>query len=566
MEGNVSNLHEMVKKILKNHIQTVALKAEGLAGRTKNSEFPRRNTEVQIMEERGERYGGRHGYEGDKSRGAGWRRKEGEYGRKKEMLGREPTSIELHSHTHKRQEDKQWVDERVRKVYEEYTRLRESQAAAGEGPSGGSAEISDYRTWSQAVGGVQHVRVYGLGSQAYTYEWLTSGSSSFSPSTQESLFTQQIVALTAELEQVRKSQVDWQMQMQQQVLWKSILKERKKIFLLMLQVSGRFFTGNDDGKLIMEHFSCFPNLGKIKVHGLMVKKKSFFYHLSDSMAIKHVFKELSGTWLLHLNASSIQNAKFALSEEQAEMRFLNTSFGKNVKKWNPVAANKLANNSEVKSTFGKNFNPEHQSKHDCCQAFQNDRSTVSEHPIEDKVHESLSSLENSRKSSQTISVTGIISKFFSELDEVDSFYCQPKNMHETVHVRIDELRDSNIRTLASQPDHICNRKTVEFDTDKQCSFAKKQEKNLAERAKVASKVKKMQQLGSKKLVNKKSSLCTPHKSCKYRVGKRLVQAANSIQTSGNGKKSITKFLSECKSYDSAVFVRRIAYDVDDFID
>ncbi|KAL0920325.1 hypothetical protein M5K25_009453 [Dendrobium thyrsiflorum] len=112
--------------------------------------------------------------------------------RLKEMLGREPTSVELHSHTHKRQEDKQWVDERARRVYEEYTRLRESQAAAGEGPSGGSAEISDYRTWSQAVGGVQHGRVYGLGSQAYTYEWQTSA------------------------EQVRKSQADWQMQMQQQ--------------------------------------------------------------------------------------------------------------------------------------------------------------------------------------------------------------------------------------------------------------------------------------------------------------------------------------------------------------
>ncbi|KAL0915543.1 hypothetical protein M5K25_015969 [Dendrobium thyrsiflorum] len=114
------------------------------------------------------------------------------------MLGREPTSVELYSHTHKRQEDKQWVDERARKAYEEYTRLRESQAAAGEAPFGGSTEISDYRTWSQAIGGVQHGR--------------TSSSSSFSHSTHESLYTQHIAALTAELEQVRKSQADWQMQ------------------------------------------------------------------------------------------------------------------------------------------------------------------------------------------------------------------------------------------------------------------------------------------------------------------------------------------------------------------
>ncbi|KAI0488779.1 hypothetical protein KFK09_028618 [Dendrobium nobile] len=303
-----------------------------------------------------------------------------------------------------------------------------------------------------------------------------------------------------------------------------------------LSVSQDITAGDLKGKLIMEHFSCFPNLGKIKVHGLMVKKKSFFYHLSDSMAIKHVFEELSGTWLLHLNASSMQNAL-----EDRSLSFSNSS---------PHCDNQTKKSVRI----------------DCCQAFQNDRSTVSEHPIEGKVHESLSSLENSRKkSNQTISVTGIISRFFSELDEVDSFYCQHKHIHETVHVCADELRDSNIRTLASQPDHISNRKTAEFDTDIQCYFAKKKEKNVAKRAKVASKV-KMKQLGSKKLVNKKSSLCTPHKSCNYRVGKRLVQAANSIQISGNGKKSTTKFLSKCKSSDSAAFVRRIAYDVDDFID
>ncbi|KAL0913718.1 hypothetical protein M5K25_017199 [Dendrobium thyrsiflorum] len=37
------------------------------------------------------------------------------------------------------------------------------KAAAGEGPSGGSVEYSEYHIWSQAVGGMQHGRVYGLG-------------------------------------------------------------------------------------------------------------------------------------------------------------------------------------------------------------------------------------------------------------------------------------------------------------------------------------------------------------------------------------------------------------------
>ncbi|KAH0456591.1 hypothetical protein IEQ34_014498 [Dendrobium chrysotoxum] len=65
----------------------------------------------------------------------------------KEMLGKEPTIVKLHSHTHKRQEDQHGVDERARRAYDEYTRLRESQAVAGEGSSRGSADIFNYRTW-----------------------------------------------------------------------------------------------------------------------------------------------------------------------------------------------------------------------------------------------------------------------------------------------------------------------------------------------------------------------------------------------------------------------------------
>ncbi|KAI0509892.1 hypothetical protein KFK09_010492 [Dendrobium nobile] len=138
--------------------------------------------------------------------------------RLKASLGREPTPVELHSRTHKRQEDQQWIDERARKAHEEYTRIRETHAASGEGSSGGSVEYSEYRMWSQAVGGMQHGRVYGLGAQAQAYEGMTSSTaSSFASSSHESLQAQQIIALQAELEQVRKSQVDWQAQLQAQI-------------------------------------------------------------------------------------------------------------------------------------------------------------------------------------------------------------------------------------------------------------------------------------------------------------------------------------------------------------
>ncbi|KAH0469180.1 hypothetical protein IEQ34_002412 [Dendrobium chrysotoxum] len=82
VEDKVFDLYEMVKKILKNQIQTAASDAKGLAGRTTNSEFHRRDNEVEIMEERGGRYGERRGYGGHESRGASWERKEGDYGRR----------------------------------------------------------------------------------------------------------------------------------------------------------------------------------------------------------------------------------------------------------------------------------------------------------------------------------------------------------------------------------------------------------------------------------------------------------------------------------------------------
>ncbi|KAL0913173.1 hypothetical protein M5K25_016612 [Dendrobium thyrsiflorum] len=126
----------------------------------------------------------------------------------KAVLGRESKPVKLHSRTHKRHEDQQWVDERARKAYEEYTRLRESLPAEGEGSSIGSAEYSEYRIWSQAVGGMQHGRVYGLGSQAHAYEGQSSSGSSFTSSSQDSAFGQQIVALTAELEHIRKAQAN----------------------------------------------------------------------------------------------------------------------------------------------------------------------------------------------------------------------------------------------------------------------------------------------------------------------------------------------------------------------
>ena len=42
-------------------------------------------------------------------------------------------------------------------------------------------------------------------------------------------------------------------------------------------------------KIRKGHLSCFPNLGEIDVGTLMIKRKSLFYHLVDSMLVGSAF-------------------------------------------------------------------------------------------------------------------------------------------------------------------------------------------------------------------------------------------------------------------------------------
>ncbi|MCL7030076.1 hypothetical protein MKW94_015980 [Papaver nudicaule] len=59
-----------------------------------------------------------------------------------------------------------------------------------------------------------------------------------------------------------------------------------------------------------EHCKCFPGLGNIRVTGLMVKRKSFFYHLPDSMSIKDAFHGRKGTWFLRIDADLVSNSSY----------------------------------------------------------------------------------------------------------------------------------------------------------------------------------------------------------------------------------------------------------------
>ncbi|KAK4744443.1 hypothetical protein SAY87_010755 [Trapa incisa] len=50
-----------------------------------------------------------------------------------------------------------------------------------------------------------------------------------------------------------------------------------------------------------EYFGGFPESGPVRVHGLMVRRRSCFYHLPDSMPVKYAFNGAAKAWFLHAN-------------------------------------------------------------------------------------------------------------------------------------------------------------------------------------------------------------------------------------------------------------------------
>ncbi|KAK9269781.1 hypothetical protein L1049_001559 [Liquidambar formosana] len=90
---------------------------------------------------------------------------------------------------------------------------------------------------------------------------------------------------------------------------------------IAMAVSPDITSGDFKKELETEHFNCFQRLGEIRVYCLMVKQKSCFYHLPESVPIKHAFQGWKGTWFLHAEASPLTTSdRPGLSECVAEFR------------------------------------------------------------------------------------------------------------------------------------------------------------------------------------------------------------------------------------------------------
>ncbi|KAM7495653.1 hypothetical protein LguiB_030262 [Lonicera macranthoides] len=71
-------------------------------------------------------------------------------------------------------------------------------------------------------------------------------------------------------------------------------------------------------ELESKHLSCFPNLGEIRVKGLMVKRRSYLYHLSESFPLKYAFPDSTRAYFFYIETchwSSSEN--LGLSEHVA---------------------------------------------------------------------------------------------------------------------------------------------------------------------------------------------------------------------------------------------------------
>ncbi|KAF8019645.1 hypothetical protein BT93_G0358 [Corymbia citriodora subsp. variegata] len=65
-----------------------------------------------------------------------------------------------------------------------------------------------------------------------------------------------------------------------------------------------------DLKRVLEraHYSCFPEIGEIRVDGVMVERRSCLYYLPNSMPIKYAFQGIEGTWFIHLDIACLESS------------------------------------------------------------------------------------------------------------------------------------------------------------------------------------------------------------------------------------------------------------------
>ncbi|XP_073126526.1 uncharacterized protein [Henckelia pumila] len=60
------------------------------------------------------------------------------------------------------------------------------------------------------------------------------------------------------------------------------------------------FVETDLGEVERVHLNCFPGYGRIRIDAMMVKRRSCYYYLPESLPLKYAFRDSNGNWFLRV--------------------------------------------------------------------------------------------------------------------------------------------------------------------------------------------------------------------------------------------------------------------------
>ncbi|MED6143320.1 hypothetical protein PIB30_005239 [Stylosanthes scabra] len=170
------------------------------------------------------------------------------------------------------------------------------------------------------------------------------------------------------------------------------------------------------------HHRCLPDTGEIQVNGLMVKRKSCFYHLPDSLPIKYAFPKMRRTWFLHMDIQHLTCLRVPCSPHDAAIvskhQGLTTSNGEN-KATCKNEEKRVEGHGEDYMQNAAGGTIEDKKPTGTTKKSQNFKA---ENKVENQVALHANSMQGSlsKMSTQVISVSTIINKYFLGCNGIDN--------------------------------------------------------------------------------------------------------------------------------------------------
>ncbi|RAL37799.1 hypothetical protein DM860_000493 [Cuscuta australis] len=171
------------------------------------------------------------------------------------------------------------------------------------------------------------------------------------------------------------------------------------------------------------HLNCFPEHGEIVANGLMVQRKSNLYHLSDTLPLKHAFQHTKGDWFLQVRVcnpsiadpiGSPEVTKDFSTDGEPEIFLTSTPRSRCSRRRRRMMMKRLISNRLSHFNF-RWFFFLHNSKR---KRVRKNNAAIS--CSIDKPHILSDEKFNYDALSESMSVSGIITKYFSSYDEVNS--------------------------------------------------------------------------------------------------------------------------------------------------